>query len=146
MFVHRDAERKDTPELEISSGLVDTLEVESNPKPQAEEAAAQVDDLSRLRATRRIDRLHACVSPGVVGRRIGQQLPDDVGRRRDRLRRTNVQLAQVPTPLSVKRWVPELSTTVTRPERGPLPWGRKVTEIRQLAPAPSVEPQVVVRL
>lgn len=123
--------------------MVDAFDVESHLEPKPDEAAAESHHLAGVRRAGRLDALDPGVSPGVITGRVGQETPDDLRRCGDRVGRANVQLAQVPTPLSVKRCSPALSAIVTNPERGPVPLGMKVTVIRQLAPAASVGPQVV---
>ena len=52
--------------------------------------------------------------------------------------------AYVPTPLKLIRWIPALSVMVTAPDRGPVPCGRKVTVMLQLAPPARVLPQLLL--
>ena len=145
---HPDAEWELDAKLEVVGRRIDAVEVEAKPKTHAERATAQQHDLSGSCWSGWLDRIHPGLGPGFVSRRISQQTPDGLGRRRHGIGRADVDAhappSYVPTPLNVIRWVPALSVMVTRPERAPVPCGRKVTVMVQLAPDARVLPQLLL--
>src|SRR6202162_1680978 len=79
---HPDAEWEVDAELEVVGRRIDAVEVEAKPKAYPEHATAQQHDLSGLCWSGWLDRVHPGVGPRFVGRRIRQQMPDGLRRRR----------------------------------------------------------------
>ena len=102
VLLQPDAEWELDAKLEVVGRRIDALEVEAEPKAQAEQATAQQHDLAWSRGSGWLDRIHPGVGPGFVGRRIGQQMPDGFGWRRHGISRADVQ-AHAGKPTSRRR-------------------------------------------
>jgi hypothetical protein len=66
VLTHADAQREFGAKFEVVGRGIDTLDVEANPKAQAERATAHQHDLPRLCRTAGFDRLDPRIGPGVV--------------------------------------------------------------------------------
>ena len=91
VFMHCQAEGKEAVEVEVVLRIVDVPNLEVKLETKDGKARSHVNQLARPSAARWLDALDPPVRPGAVTRGVGQQLPDGVRRRGNRVSRTNVQ-------------------------------------------------------